>query len=137
MKKNYITLTLLTPEKQIFQGMVEYVKLTTETGVVKILPHHTSFSASFLYSPLEFVDEKGREEKFVATRGIVNVSNPDKKITILALQCTKKSELTPVTADQYLAFIEEKLKNKKSLSAFQISFLHEEKFALKEQVKKK
>ena len=130
-----IKLTIRTPEKEVFNGEVQYVKLITDGGVTKILPGHADMIASARYSPLIFETLDRLEEDFVIRQSLININNSTKSVEIMAIDCVLKSEMRHQDAEEYLKFIEEELKKGKDLSEFKIKYLEEERFAVFHQIK--
>ncbi len=133
MSKN-LTLTIRTPEKEVFSGKVKSVKMITEQGLLIVLPKHASLTGAVSFSPLVFTDEKGNEENFVVRRGIVMVSNKHNAIDVMTFTCERKSEISPTSAKEYLAFVKKELEKGTDLSDFQIKFYEEEKYVIEKQI---
>lgn len=132
---NSFNLTIRTPEKQFFKGKAYYIKLFTEQGILKILPKHASLIGTIDFSPVIFEDDKGTIEILVVRRGILMITNKTNTVDLMVQECQLKKELSPVTATEYLKFIEEQLAKGTDMSEFKIKFYHEEKYMLEKQVK--
>lgn len=128
------TLNIRTPEKEVFKGEVSKVKFSDETGELTILPNHASMTATIDFSSLVFTLADGTEEDFMIKRGIAMVYNRQNRVDIDVLECQKTGEMSPVTAEEYLSFLMEKLANRSDLSKFQIDFLEEEKLVIEKQI---
>lgn len=134
MKKS-LTLTIRTPDAEIYSGKVQFVRLLTEQGVIKIFPRHASLTGAIDFTPIVFVDTENNEEDFVARRGIVMVSNKNNTVEVMTFDCERKAELSPTTAKDYLKFVEEELRKGTDLSDFKIRFYEEEKYVIEKQIK--
>ncbi len=58
------------------------------------------------------------------------VSNEENSVTLLALSCEKRKEISLQTTKEYLEFIAQKLKEGKDLNQYQITHLESEKITL-------
>jgi len=134
MKKD-LKLTIRTPEKKVFEGKAQFIKLFTEQGLIKIFPRHAALTGVIDFSPMVFMDHEGNEENFVAKRGTLMVSNKDNSVDVMVFDCERKSELSPTTAKDYLKFIEEEMKKGTDMSDFKIKFYQEEKYVIEKQIK--
>ncbi len=130
-----LNFTIRTPEKQFYQGSVTSIRIRTEKGLIKILPRHATFGATVDFSTLVITGPEGTEEDFIVTRGILMVSNAEKKADLLVLDCRKKSELSQTSAKEYLHFLEDQLAKRSDLSQFKLKYLQEEKLVLEKQIK--
>ncbi|MBI5755271.1 F0F1 ATP synthase subunit epsilon [Candidatus Peregrinibacteria bacterium] len=126
-------LTIRTPDENIFDEEVISVRLISERGTMTILAKHASLTASVLFSPIYIKTEKG-EEEFMARRGILYISNEENKAVLLCLTVEQKLEMSYITAEEYLKFIENKLARGENVSEYQLIHLKTEKMAVEKQV---
>jgi len=129
-----IKLNIRTPEKEVFTGDVTKVKFSDETGELTILPHHASMTCTIDFSALIFTLADGTEEDFMMKRGIAMVYNKQNRVDIDVLECVKTGEMSPVTAEEYLKFVMDKLEKRQDLSRFQLDYLEEEKLVIEKQI---
>lgn len=130
-----LKLTIRTPEKTIFDGRAQFVKLFTEQGLAKIFHNHASITGAIDFTPLAFADDEGNEEDYVLRRGTIMISNKKNRVDIMVFSCEKTAELNPTTAKEYLEFIEKELEKGSDLSDFQLQFYEEEKYVIKKEIK--
>lgn len=130
----HFQLTIRSPEKDIFDGKVKSITFDSEVGRMQILPHHASITGTIFFTKI-IVDTDEKDEEFIGRRGIFLFDNDKNEAIMLLLSCELKSEISHQSAREYLDFIKEKLKNKESLSEYQIKYLEGEKFAVEKQVK--
>lgn len=128
-------LVIRTPEKEVYQGKVQAVKLVTEEGLIKILPNHASLTGTIAYSPIMLTDAHGTEDDYVARRGLLRVSNEEKSVDIMVFDCTPTKELDPMSAREYLKFLEKELAEGVDVSEFKLAYLKEEKLVVEKQLK--
>lgn len=131
---NLFNLIIRTPEKEVFSGEVQSLTFDAEDGRMQILPKHASITATLGFSSISIKTED-REEEFFARRGIFLFDNRKNSGVLLCLTCELKSEMDHISARDYLAFIQEKLAKRESLSEYQVKYLEGEKFAVERQVK--
>jgi len=127
-------LNIRTPEKEVFKGEVTKVKFSDETGELTILPHHASMTSTIDFSALIFTKPDGTEEDYLIKRGIAMVYNKQNRVDIDVLECIKTGEISPVTAEEYLKFVMDKLAKRQDLSKFQLDYLEEEKLVIEKQI---
>lgn len=126
-------LTIRTPDENIFDEEVVSVRLISERGAMTVLSKHASLTTSLLFSPIHIKTEH-KEEEFMARRGILYISNEENKAVLLCLTVEKKVEMSYVTAEEYLKFIENKLARGEDLSEYQLVHLKTEKMAVERQM---
>jgi len=126
-----------TPDRTVFDTTAKELHLHTEEGRISIYPKHASYIGAIEYTSMNFTDENGVEEHMVAKKGIVTVSNAENLVEILVINCDRRQELTPVSAETYLQFVMERLDAKRDLTKFQIRFLEGEKIMMEKQMGKK
>ncbi|MCC7432423.1 F0F1 ATP synthase subunit epsilon [Candidatus Peregrinibacteria bacterium] len=129
------TLTIRTPEKQVYSGKAQFLKLFTETGLIKLFPGHADLTATLNFSPVIFADHDGKEEDYVARRGLLRVDCLGNSMDLMVFDCSLKSELSPLHAKEYLKFIETELAKGTDLSDFKVRYLEEERFVIEKQIK--
>lgn len=131
-------LTIRTPEETRFEGSVESLYLTTETGDMMFLADYAAFSGVVSFSPI-VVKDGDEERSFVIRRGVVFFSYSKNECVLLAQNCDTKDTLDFHAVEEYLKFIDDKLAQGKAdeLSDFYMSYLENERVALVKQVDKR
>jgi F-type H+-transporting ATPase subunit epsilon len=77
-------LEIITPDKTVYQGEVEYVQLPGSEGSFGILKNHAPIIASLGKGELNFTDNKNQKQSMNINGGVVEVLN--NKISVLAEQ---------------------------------------------------
>ncbi len=72
---------IVSQDRQVFSGEVDYVSLPGTAGVVGVLPHHSPLLATLQYGVV-VVRIKGAEQYFTVAGGVAEVQ-PD-QVTVLA-----------------------------------------------------
>jgi len=85
-----IKLEIVTPERRVFDEMVDSVTVPTETGEVGILPNHAPL-ISALKSGILSYSNRGTSDKMVVSGGFVEV-NTD-KVSVLTDVAEKADEI--------------------------------------------
>jgi F-type H+-transporting ATPase subunit epsilon len=75
-------LSILTPEKTVFEGEVEYVQAPGTEGYFGVLAHHAALVSALAPGTLTVRAVGGHEEKWQVAGGFFEVSN--NKATVLA-----------------------------------------------------
>ena len=77
-------LEIITPDKTVYQGEVEYVQLPGSEGSFGILKNHAPIIASLGKGELNFTDNKNQKQSMNINGGVVEVLN--NKVSVLAEQ---------------------------------------------------
>ncbi len=75
-------LSILTPERTVFEGPVEYVQVPGSEGYLGVLAHHAALVTALASGTLTVRHSGGREEKLQVAGGFFEVSN--NQATVLA-----------------------------------------------------
>lgn len=75
-------LSILTPEKTVFDGSVEYVQVPGTEGYLGVLAHHAALVTAMQPGTLTVRKSGGSQEQWNVTGGFFEVS--DNKATVLA-----------------------------------------------------
>ena len=75
-------LSVLTPERTVFEGPVDYVQVPGSQGYLGVLAHHAPLVTSLAVGTLEVRHAGGREERWQVEGGFFEVSN--NRATVLA-----------------------------------------------------
>ena len=76
------TLAILTPEKTVFEGEVEYVQVPGTEGYLGVLANHAALVTALAAGTLTVRHAGGREEVWQVEGGFFEVSN--NRATVLA-----------------------------------------------------
>ena len=126
-------LTVRTPEKEVFTGDAVSIRLRAEEGQLQLFANHASITASVLFTRV-IIDTPDKEEVFIARRGMFAFDNKTNSATLLAFYCEEEEQLDTQTAQDYLKFIEEQIAKGEDLSQFQLTYLEDERLAVKKQL---
>ena len=75
-------LSILTPEKTLFEGAVEYVEVPGTEGYLGVLAHHAALVTGLAAGTLTVRKVGGSEERLEVSGGFFEVSN--NRATVLA-----------------------------------------------------
>ena len=75
-------LSILTPEKSVFSGDVEYLQVPGSEGYLGVLAHHAALVTALAAGDLTVRRANGSEEKVAVSGGFFEVSN--NRATVLA-----------------------------------------------------
>jgi len=75
-------LSILTPERSVFEGAVEYVHVPGREGYLGVLAHHAALVTALATGTLTVRRAGGAEEKLAVSGGFFEVSN--NRATVLA-----------------------------------------------------
>ena len=76
------TLSVLTPERAVFEGVVEYVQVPGSEGYLGVLAHHAALVTGLSNGTLTVRKPGGEVETFGVSGGFFEVSN--NQATVLA-----------------------------------------------------
>ena len=76
------TLSVLTPERTVFEGPVEYAQVPGSQGYLGVLAHHAALVTALAGGDLTLRHAGGREEKMHVSGGFFEVSA--NRATVLA-----------------------------------------------------
>ena len=128
------SLTVRTPEGEIIKKAVNSIKVATEIGPMVVYYGHASLSGSITFSKL-FVRTEKEEEQYIVKNGLLFISLEENATRILCYGCQEIEDIDYATGQEYLKFVEEKLKTGASLNEFQLKFLKNEKIAMVKQMR--
>jgi F-type H+-transporting ATPase subunit epsilon len=75
-------LSILTPERAVFEGPVEYVEVPGAAGYLGVLAHHAALVTALAKGTLTVRDAQGKTERWQVEGGFFEVSN--NRATVLA-----------------------------------------------------
>jgi len=84
-------LSVLTPEKSVFEGDVEYVEVPGAAGYFGVLAHHAALVASLAHGTLTIRSLGGSEQKLEVSGGFFEVGNNKATVLADAVEGTKVS----------------------------------------------
>jgi F-type H+-transporting ATPase subunit epsilon len=70
-----LKLTILTPERKIFDGEVKELTIENELGRLEILPKHIPMVTTLVPTVTIFTDPDGKKHKLFTSTGILKVDN--------------------------------------------------------------
>ena len=80
-------LSILTPERTVFEGAVEYVEVPGSEGYLGVLAHHAALVTALASGTLTLRKTDGSEERHAVSGGFFEVSN--NRATVLADSVSK------------------------------------------------
>ncbi len=83
-------LAILTPERSVFEGAVEYVQVPGSEGYLGVLAHHAALIAALAGGTLTVRLPGGRETQWQVSGGFFEVA--DNRATVLADQASGGEE---------------------------------------------
>ncbi|MDP2642340.1 MAG: ATP synthase F1 subunit epsilon [Candidatus Peregrinibacteria bacterium] len=92
-----IKLKIVTPEKVLYEGMVESVSFPTTDGEITVLPHHIPIISAVKAGELK-LKVSGKEEFFHVTRGVLEVDG--QMITLLTDAAERSAEIDEKRAEE-------------------------------------
>ena len=125
-----MTLQIRTPSGLVFQEDVIKITLQTELGMMEIEPKHANLLGTIKYSHIVAHTSRSESQTFIGREGMLYVDNATNTASLVMTECTKESDISLVSAKEYLALLEDQLKKKNDLSKFHVDFLEEERIAL-------
>ncbi|MDO8462789.1 MAG: ATP synthase F1 subunit epsilon [bacterium] len=98
-----MTLSIITPEKTVYDAAIDQVTLQTTEGEITVLPHHIPYVAELKPGELRIVRD-GKEEPMVIAGGFIEVLPGDSgatggRIAILADEAIRVEELDIVAIE--------------------------------------
>ena len=75
-------LSILTPERSVFEGQVEYVEVPGSEGYLGVLAHHAALVTGLASGTLSVRKSDGETERWTVEGGFFEVSN--NRATVLA-----------------------------------------------------
>jgi F-type H+-transporting ATPase subunit epsilon len=83
---NLFQLSILTPERPVFEGEVEYVEVPGSEGYLGVLAHHAALVTGLASGTLRLRKSGGDEQRMMVSGGFFEVS--DNRATVLADRVT-------------------------------------------------
>ncbi len=124
---------LLSPNKKWIEGDVSKIAVATETGMLEILPGHASLVGIIDFSRLT-VTVNGTTDSYFVRTGTLVVEQNATEVRLLANDVQPEQEVTVQSLQEYLAFLEKRLEQKDSLTAYQLKFIGEEKITIQKSI---
>ena len=79
-------LIVLTPEKEIFSGEINSVKVPGASGQFEILNGHAPIVSSLVTGPVRITKANGEKSEFEITKGFVEVLNNEVSLLVQGLK---------------------------------------------------
>ncbi|MBP6234752.1 MAG: ATP synthase F1 subunit epsilon [Saprospiraceae bacterium] len=77
-----MNLTVLTPEKEIYQGQITSVKVPGISGQFEILNNHAPIVAALGQGDVRIIDAKGEKKIFSIKKGFIEVLKNDVSLLV-------------------------------------------------------
>ena len=104
---NTFHLSILTPERSVYSGEVEYVQVPGSEGYLGVLAHHAPLLTSLEPGVMSIRLGDGTQHHFAVTGGFLEVSA--NRATVLADAAEPASEIDAAAAERALAEAHERL----------------------------
>lgn len=101
MEHAHLQVQLITPEKIIFKGEVEFVTVPTTTGVITVLPTHTPLVSAIASGELVLKTKEGQTH-FAVFSGVIDI-RPGSVVNILVDRSERAEEIDVVRAEEAVA----------------------------------
>lgn len=98
MEKDILQVKLITPEKIVFDGEVEYVTVPTTTGVITIMPHHVPL-VSIISAGELIIKTKNEQIPFAVFSGVVDI-RPGSIVNIIVDRSEKAHDIDITRAEE-------------------------------------
>lgn len=98
MERTHLQVQLITPEKIIFKGEVEFVTVPTTTGVITVLPTHTPLVSAIETGELVLKTKEG-ETHFAVFSGVIDI-RPGSIVHILVDRSERAEEIDVARAQE-------------------------------------
>lgn len=86
-----LQLSIITPERTVYDGQVDQVTLPTTEGEITVLPHHVPFVGVLTSGELRVI-QNGKEIPMAVAGGFVEVL-PDNRVAVLADDALRVEEM--------------------------------------------
>jgi F-type H+-transporting ATPase subunit epsilon len=77
-----MTITVLTPDKEIFKGAITSVKVPGTGGQFQVLKNHAPIVSSLAKGEVTVVKESGEKMKFSIQKGFIEVLNNEVSLLV-------------------------------------------------------
>ena len=109
---NYLSLTIVCPDGEIFSGEAKSILVTTETGEIQIMRGHADLFAPLGTGRAKLVLTDGTERTASASGGFILVSGGEAKVVATTFEFSDSIDLARAQLAKERA--EERLKNAKT-----------------------
>lgn len=79
-------LTVLTPDKEVFDGDIKSVKVPGLTGQFEILAGHASIVSALGEGPIRIIDAQGNKQVYSIEKGFVEVLRNEVSLLVQGLK---------------------------------------------------
>ena len=80
-----MNLTILTPEKEVYNGPIKSVKVPGQSGQFEILEGHAAIVSSLSEGQVRVIDQTGAKSTYTIERGFVEVYNNEVSLLVRGL----------------------------------------------------
>lgn len=126
-------LTIQTPDRALYDGSVDRVRLSTEDGELEVYPAHADLQGAVGFTRVAVVSGT-HEEDFTVRHGMLFVDHAANTVHLAAFDGHKTNEMDTTTVAQYLTLVHARLDEGKPLSDLSVRFLQDQKVALEKQI---
>jgi F-type H+-transporting ATPase subunit epsilon len=101
-------LSIITPEKILYNGEIASLKIKTNNGYIQILSNHCALVTALQPSSTEFVDSEGKKTTLFTAEGMLKVEK--NKVTVLCNSAEWSSDIDRARAQAARERAEHKMK---------------------------
>lgn len=87
---NLITLSILSPDKNVYSGAVKKIFVTSEYGRLEILPNHADMITLLIPSITEIIDENNNTKRLFTSYGVLEINKNNVSINCDAGELPEK-----------------------------------------------
>ncbi len=127
------SLTVRTPDRVLFDGPADLVRLSTEEGEVEVHPNHADLQGVVGFSRV-VVKHDGHEEDFVVRHGMLFVDGEANSVRVSAFDGELVAEMDVGSARSVLETIRARLAEGKDLSDLAIRFLEDQRLSMEKHI---
>ena len=81
-----MNLTILTPEKEVFNGQIKSVKVPGASGQFEVLKGHAAIVSSLTEGEVRVIDTAGVTSNYTIARGFIEVYNDEVSLLVRGLE---------------------------------------------------
>lgn len=81
-----MNLTILTPEKEVFNGTIKSVKVPGTSGQFEVLAGHAAIVSSLTEGEVRVLNQDGQKMSYTIERGFIEVFNNEVSLLVRGLQ---------------------------------------------------
>lgn len=81
-----MNLTILTPEKEVFNGKITSVRVPGTSGQFEILRGHAAIVSSLTEGEVRVIEADGQKREYKISRGFIEVINDEVSLLVRGLE---------------------------------------------------